>query len=142
MFTESDREAYIQSLKEHKYDHEKITFRDAVPIVRLLSSARARLWEAQKRRNKFPKCNLYFHVDNLNRTFKIDFATPDVQEVDAKSELIQPYIKKTLSSTLLSLCLINHISWNMADGALFFEYERVPNQYDPEVYALINYLTV
>ena len=38
--------------------------------------------------------------------------------------------------------LLGHMSWNMADGALFILYNRVPNRFDPKLYAFINYLKV
>lgn len=34
------------------------------------------------------------------------------------------------------------VSWNIADVALFLDYERVPNRYDPQVYFLLNILKV
>ena len=40
------------------------------------------------------------------------------------------------------LLLLGHMSWNMADGALFIMYKRKPNLMDPKLYAFINYLKV
>lgn len=40
------------------------------------------------------------------------------------------------------MILIGHVSWNIADAALFLDYERRPNVYDPSVYVLLNYLRV
>lgn len=45
-----------------------------------------------------------------------------------------------MDRTLIAMCLINHIPWNMADA--FFDYERVPNVYDTQVYPLLNHLTI
>jgi len=57
-------------------------------------------------------------------------------------ELQQPFLRVSGSDTLMSMILIGHISWNIADAALFLDYERVPNVYDPSVYVLLNYLRV
>jgi UDP-MurNAc hydroxylase len=141
-YTEKERSDYIVSLRDRKYDHEKITMRDAVPVARLVTAARARLWEAQKRLNKFPDYNYYFYVENMNKLFRVDLKSQAAEELDPKTPLVQPYLKKTLSSTLFAMCLINHISWNMADGAFFFEYEREPNVYVKDAYTMINYFTV
>jgi UDP-MurNAc hydroxylase len=37
-----------------------------------------------------------------------------------------------------AMLLIGHMSWNIADAALFLGYERLPNMYDPSVYVLLN----
>ena len=42
----------------------------------------------------------------------------------------------------MALLLLGHISWNIADAALFLDYDRVPNKYDPEIHAFINYLRI
>jgi hypothetical protein len=141
--TEEDREEYIRKeLADKKYDHELLQFRDVVPIGRLFEYARARMWGAQTRQKYFPNTHLYFEVSDRKLLFKIDLSKEGVEEIKGTPELVKPYIKLTATSTLFSLMLINHISWNMADGALFIDYEREPNTYDTQVYALINFLTV
>lgn len=40
------------------------------------------------------------------------------------------------------MMLLGHVLWNIADAALFLDYERVPNRYDPIVYFLLNLLRV
>jgi hypothetical protein len=45
-------------------------------------------------------------------------------------------------STLLALLALGHVSWNIADAALFLDYERVPNHYDPKLHASLNYLMI
>lgn len=142
MYTESEREEYIQSLRERKYDHQKVTFRDAVPFERLLVQARARLWEVQSRNNNFPETKFYIYINNVDQTFMVDLREPKIEHVGSEREMEQPYIKISGDSTLLTMLLINHIPWNMADGALFLDYERKPNCYDVNAYVLLNYLTI
>lgn len=141
--TEEDRETYIRKhLTDRKYDHELVSFRDVVPVKRLFEYARNRLWNAQNRQSYFPTTTLLFELTDWKQTFQIDLDREGVEEVSYESEVDRPFIKMRGSSTLFSMMLLNHISWNMADGALFIDYVRKPNTYDPKVYALINLLTV
>ena len=48
----------------------------------------------------------------------------------------------SMDKDVFVLLLLGHMSWNMADGALFILYNRVPNKYDPKLFAFINYLKV
>jgi UDP-MurNAc hydroxylase len=141
--TEEDRKVFIsERLKSWRYDHEKVLFRDVVPIDRLLEHARRRLWAAQNRYKEFPNTNLYLHVTSKQETFLIDLQKEGVVRVPDREKLVEPYIKISTDHTLLTMLLINHVSWNIADGALLLEYDRVPNDYDPRTYALLNFLTV
>jgi UDP-MurNAc hydroxylase len=142
IYTETEREEYIESLKEKKYDHQKLAFRDAVPLERLLNHARARLWGIQQQKNNYPDTRIYLEVENIGQIYGIDFHSPNVEQVKKGGGLKQPYIKISGDSTLFSMLLINHIPWNMADGALFFDYERRPNKYDVNAYVMLNFLTV
>jgi UDP-MurNAc hydroxylase len=40
------------------------------------------------------------------------------------------------------MLLLGHVSWNIADAALFLDYERVPNLYDSQLYVYLNYLKI
>ena len=40
------------------------------------------------------------------------------------------------------MLLLGAVSWNIADAALFIDYERIPNVYDANVYVHLNYLRV
>ena len=55
-----------------------------------------------------------------------------------KNNSVTMYIEKDIFIFLL----LGHMSWNMADGALFILYNRIPNKFDPKLYAFINYLKV
>ncbi len=140
LHTEAEREAYIKELADMKYDHEKVIMRDAVPLERMISLARARLWAIQEKKKQFPELTLYFHVTNQDRLFKIDYRTKDVAELPLNTKLETPYLKLSVDSTLLAMLLINHMSWNMADA--FIDYERVPNAYNQQAYAMLNHLVV
>ena len=142
MFSEEDRMKYAESLKDNLYDFQVLTLGDSVPLERLFAAARQRLWDAQTRKNFFPRYFLYFDVTNLEKRFCVSLHENKLEEVSYQAELQQPFIRLSGPSSLFALMLINHISWNMADGAFFIDYERRPNQYDPSVYAILNYLTV
>ena len=66
------------------------------------------------------------------QNFRLDFeGTPQ-----------QPYLRIAGSDTLITMLIIGHISWNIADAALFLDYDRQPNVYDPSLYVLLNFLKV
>jgi len=142
MFTEEERLAYALRLSDREYEHEKLTFGLNVPIGRLLNNARERLWRIQEKEKWFPHYHLYIDTPDRGQRFEIDMKANVVAErdMDRAGELQKPYLRITASSTLLTMMLINHISWNMADR--FLEYERVPNVYDPKLYAYLNHLIV
>lgn len=141
--TEADREEYIAKvLKDRLYDHEKVQFFPSVPVDRLVRYARARLWDIQERKKAFSGIGIYLDFPGVKRRFLMPLDKPDVIEVPWGDALRQPFLRISGSDTLMSMILIGHISWNIADAALFLDYERVPNVYDPSVYVLLNYLRV
>lgn len=141
-YSNDDRQQYIdQNLKEKLYDHEKIQVSESVALDRLLGHARSRLWRMQKAQSYFPDFRYYLEVRDRGRFFEIDFKKEEVREVEA-GECKEPYLKISADATLLTFLLINHVSWNMADGALFLDYERVPNEYHPKVHAMLNHLII
>ena len=54
----------------------------------------------------------------------------------------QPFLRIAASDTLMAMLLVGHVSWNIADAALFLDYERQPNVYDPSLYVLLNFLRI
>lgn len=139
--TEQDREDYIEaSLQTALYDHEKFTLNPSVSLERLVAHARARLWQQQQARTYTPDFSLYLDASDSSRRFRIHLQTEHVQEVEWTAPLIEPFLRLSASNTLLMMLLIGHVSWNIADAALFLDYERVPNRYDPEIYVFLNYL--
>jgi UDP-MurNAc hydroxylase len=144
LFSGEDRVRYARSLSDKKYAHEEVAFSPNVPVKRLLAAARQRLWDVQQEENWFPDYHLYIDAPDRNQRFAISMAAHGVAEhrLDAAPPLQQPFLRMSMSSTLLIMMLINHVSWNMADGSLFIDYERVPNIYDPKFYAYLNHLIV
>jgi len=140
-FTDEDRDQYIRSnLNNVTYDYEKFSFETAVSLSRLIRYARTRQWDMQKRLNFFPDFNFYFESVDANQRFCINAKTEDIEEGTLSSQLIEPYLRISVSRDLLIMLLLGHISWNIADAAFFLDYDRAPNNYDPEIYALLNYL--
>lgn len=142
-FNEFDREKYIENhLKTQKYDFEHFELNAAVAINRLIQHARNRLWEEQKRTNYYPQFSYYLEVTDWKQRFRIDFTSEKIEEHKWEENLIQPYLRIGAKSSLMALLLIGHISWNIADGSLFLDYERVPNVYDTKIFACINYFKI
>jgi hypothetical protein len=142
-FTEEDRETYTaEHLSGYLYDHEKVSFGPTVPIERLLAQARTRLWQTQSRRNSFMGTRLVIDCNDSQRRFEIDLSRESVIETAMAQAPQEPYLRVAGSDTLIAMLLIGHISWNIADAALFLDYERRPNVYDPSLYVLLNFLKV
>jgi UDP-MurNAc hydroxylase len=141
--SEEDREQYIKSrLADKRYDHEAFALDHRVSLGRLIESARARLWSAQKREDYFPSFTYYIDAADRNRRFAIRLDQEKVLEGNLETPCEPPYLRVSAPSTLLALLALGHVSWNIADAALFLDYERVPNQYDPKLHASLNYLTI
>ncbi len=141
--TEADREEYIAKvLKAKIYDHEKIEFFPSVPVDRLVKYARDRLWAIQERKKSFAEIGIYLDFPGVKRRFRLPLNKPEVTEVKWEAPLEQPFLRVSGPDTLMIMILIGHVSWNIADAALFLDYERRPNVYDPSVYVLLNYLRV
>ncbi len=139
--TDKIRDDYINTnLKDVLYDYERFSFEPTVSVIRLFKYARTRQWEVQKKLNYFPKFNFYFDATDSNQRFRINSEIEDFEEISIGSDLIEPYLRISVSRNLLIMLLIGHISWNIADAAFFLDYDRAPNKYDPELYALLNYL--
>jgi len=140
-FTEEDRDQYVADhLSGQTYDHERVIFTRSVPVDRLVRYARLRLWEAQTRRRTFPGTRLVLDFNDSRRRFEIDLQAEYVKEADFDSTPPEPFLRVSGSDTLMCMLLVGHVSWNIADAALFLDYERKPNTYDPSTYVLLNFL--
>lgn len=142
-YSEDDRERYIaESLRDKLYDHEKLTFSPSVPVERLVVYARERLWGIQNKRKTFPNLRFVLDFSESRRKFEIDLTKSEVQEVAYQHTVEEPYLRIVGTDTLMAMLLIGHVSWNIADAALFLDYERRPNIYDPSIYVLLNFLRI
>ncbi len=142
-FSEKDREEYIQSdLIPKRYDYEGFNLSHSVHFDRLVQYARIRLLSHQEKDKYFPNFSYYLDVPDRKERFRIPLAEKTAQKVEWAAPLKTPYLRVSARSTLMALLLLGHISWNIADAALFLDYDRVPNKYDPEIHAFINYLRI
>ena len=142
-FTESDRDLYVEkNFSQVVYDHEKVTMGPSVSIERLVYHARDRLWTIQGQRKSFPDLTIVLDFQTSGRRFSFNLKGELVDELAGQETLAEPFLRVAGSDTLLIMLLIGHMSWNIADAALFLDYERRPNVYDPEVYVLLNFLKV
>lgn len=141
--SEKDRENYInEQLVNKRYEFENFDLAPVVPLDRLLAHARDRLWIAQKKQEFFPDFSFYFSVPDRKLLFRIDLSKEGIQRVEFDSVLQEPYLGVSMTASLFALMLIGHVSWNIADAALFLDYTRRPNQYDPKIYVLLNYIRI
>lgn len=141
--SEADCEAYLSAaLRDKLYDHEKVQFSPSVSSERLVHYARSRLWAIQQRKKLFPEFSFYLDFQDTRNRFLIRLNAELVEEVGWEEPLQTPYLRVSGSNSLMIMLLIGHISWNIADAALFLDYERVPNVYDPNLYVFLNYLRV
>jgi hypothetical protein len=142
-FQEADRERYIgDALRAKLYDHERIAFAPVVALERLVAHARDRLWANQLRKNYQPGYSIYLDAEDQRKRFHVPLDRPESRQVPWNAALEQPYLRVSCSATLLIMLLLGHVSWNIADAALFLDYERAPNVYHPEVYVCLNQLKV
>lgn len=141
-FTEKDQAKYLEGLKQAKYDHEHFRLNPSVALDRLVAHARSRMWEVQNKRGYHPEFKFYLDATDSQRRFEIDLSQAQSKEVSYFAKLEQPYLKMSVPDSLLMFLLVGHVSWNIADAALFIDYDRVPNVYDGKIYEFLNYLKV
>jgi UDP-MurNAc hydroxylase len=141
IFSEQDRDAYIETeLKDKLYDHEKFQFSPSVSISRLMHYARGRMWKKQRNDNFFPKFTYYFDCPEKNMRYQVMMDKPDLIELEISDKLVSPFIRVSAPASLWIMMLIGHVSWNIADAALFLDYERIPDTYDPALQAYLNHM--
>lgn len=142
-FDEAERAHYIRTeLQGARYEHERFQLAPGVPLERLLEYARARLWQVQERKNFFPRFTFCLDALDTGRRFALALDSREVATLATGAECAAPYLRIAMPHNLMALLLLGHVSWNIADAALFLDYERVPNNYDPMLYALLNYLRI
>jgi UDP-MurNAc hydroxylase len=138
-----EKERYIETvIKDSRYDYEGFELDRRVSFERLIGYARAHLWKAQERDHYFPKFTYYLDIPDWEKRVEIDLSQPEPRPIPWQAPLREPYLRVAAPSNLMAMLLIGHISWNIADAALFLDYERVPNVYDPKLHAFVNHLTV
>lgn len=140
-FSAAEKAGYIGTeLAGARYDHEQFSFGPSVPLERLVQHARAQMWQAQQRQAYFPRYNFYLDTTDTGRRFEIALDCAELTPMAPHAPCVEPYLRIAAPHSLLIMLLLGHVSWNIADAALFLDYERVPNSYDPMLFALLNYL--
>ncbi len=139
-YTEDDRSAYAKKHSHSQYDHEAFNLKRSTPLERLLIKSRDNLWKAQGRLNLKPVYRFYIQIEDWDKIYVIPLDSNKIYINEGDYDPAPGYLSVTVNATLLLLMLTGHISWNIADAALFIDYHRDPNEYDAEVHALWNYL--
>ena len=144
--SKKDRENFIKKISNKKYDNEKIQLNRSISEDRLLEHACERLFSEQQRQNYKTKWNILFNIKDKDSTkkFLIDLENSKLKKLNGSfpNMKAKPSLTMNIEKDVFILLLLGHMSWNMADGALFILYNRVPNKFDPKLYAFINYLKV
>lgn len=141
--TEEEKEQYIrENLPDKKYDHEAFDLDRRVSFDRLVQTARNRLWEMQQRSNFFPDFHYYLTIPDRKQRFQINLKKQEIAILKPDSPLQEPFIEVAGPATLMALLLVGHISWNIADAALFLDYNRRPNLFDPKLQAYLNHIRI
>lgn len=141
--TEDDKKTYIENhLTKKKYEFELFELNKGIAIERLFKYARDRMWLEQTKQNYFPSFTYYFLINDRQRLFEIKLTGQEVKEISITEKQNENYLLLSCSFDLFVYLLLGHISWNIADAALFIDYERVPNIYDTKISAFVNFLRI
>ena len=145
-YTNNDREKFIKKISKEKYDNDKIKLNEAISEERLLEYASERLFAEQKKQNYKTDWNIIFDIKDKDQSKKylIDLKSSKLKKLNGSFNEMKKnnYLTMFIEKDVFIFLLLGHMSWNMADGALFILYKRVPNKFDPKLYAFINYLKV
>lgn len=140
--TDEQKLAYAAEFKNVKYDFEKIELSKTVNIFSLLKLSTDNYFARLNSMEFKTKTKFIVEVSDWKRKFVIDNDSYNLSEISYDETDTQPFLKVSVSASLLVFLLLGHISWNIADAALFIEYTRLPNAYDPKVHSLWNYLKI
>lgn len=145
-YSNKERNIFIKKISKNLYDHEKIKLNQAISEERLLQHACERLFAEQKKQNYKTNWNLLFDIKDKDESkkFLIDLNNSKLTKLNGSFPKAndKPSLTMIIEKDVFVMLLLGHMSWNMADGAFFILYNRVPNKFDPKLYAFINYLKI
>lgn len=144
-FYQHSEEEKLQYAFEHrnsKYDFEQFKFSKSVNLVSLLNAAGTNYFKKLNALNVKSETSFVIEVSDWKKKYLIDNYSFSITEVNFDSTDVEPYLKVEVEAGLLVLLLVGQISWNIADAALFIQYTRMPNVYDPKIHSLWNYLKI
>jgi UDP-MurNAc hydroxylase len=118
---------------------EHLPDRQAVKLDRLLASASA-TFRDRARYDFDPAFRYVFDCGEAVRY--VLHPHTGATEVIPAEDVEPPFLRIILDRRLLAMLLIGASSWNLEDAGGVLRYERVPNEYRPEVYAALNHLKV
>ena len=140
-FSDEQRNEYAEKHKESVYDYQLFDLNRTVALPRMLKICRDRLWEAQQRLGRTPDFNFYLRITDWEQDYEIPLSKNEINPIE-NYEPQTPYLTVSVPATLLYMMITGHISWNIADAALFIDYHRDPNTYDPEIHSMWNYFRI
>lgn len=141
-FSEDHKDNYAKDLAHVLYDYEKFELSKSVNISNIMQSAAQSYFIRLEKIKMKTKTKFIVEVSDWGKKYIIDNDQYTMVEVDISTLDEEPLLKVTVEAACLVMLLIGHISWNIADAALFINYNRRPNVYDPAVHALWNYLRI
>lgn len=141
-YSQDDKDRYALAHSKALYDYEKIDFQTSVNLSSLMTAAAASFFKRTIGLGISSDTKFIVKVNDWKKKFILDNKTHTMTEVDFDAPEEEPFLKVTVPAGLLILMIIGQISWNIADAALFIDYTRVPNKYDPLIHSLWNYLKI
>lgn len=140
--SEQEKMQYAHEHKNNKYDYEQFPFSKSINLTNLMNFAGLNYFKKLKAQKIHSETAFIIEVTDWNKKYIVNNFKHEIVEVDFTSADVEPYLKVQVEAGLLILLLIGQISWNIADAALFIDYTRKPNVYDPKIHSLWNYLKI
>lgn len=101
-----------------------------------LATARAKMWEYQKRMNCFPDVNV-----GVNKTCWFNMAKNEIS-FDVPEKLPQPYLHCYMEDYDLQRIIHRDLHWNNAEVGFRVMFDRVPNVYSPDTHTLLSFFHI
>jgi hypothetical protein len=141
---EVERNAFIdlEIQRSTPYQFEQLELTPSVNIDKLLKLASSRLKKFLEENKTYIEWNLQIHThDEPTKIFSIQLSPP---YLIADNLPISPSNRLVIGcdARLLVLLLTGLFSWNIADASCFLTYDRVPDDFIPEMYILLNHLRI
>ena len=146
-YTEEDRTRYAQSLAEFPCDLDLIHWPDKlrIPWKRLITKARANMWDYQQKSACKPEVDVYLVVSSssqvplpLGADMRIKISM-DEEQIDLIGSIPnnkgRQYVEHFLSSQVLIALILGTTYWNVAEYHM--QQYRNPDKFDPTVRSLL-----
>lgn len=108
-----------------------------------MRGARQRLWGYQGKFEWRESYRVMVNVeDSVDNCYIFDYASPDITKSLPHETPDEPYLIIYVTYAMLLALLTRHLNWNNAAIGGHIEFFRVPEYYQPEVFALLPYFYI